>query len=706
MSELVIAENIHSRLVSNEGFLQLSLPTNQGVFRLKPPIFCIDGSKVSPVELLSVGDARPIFGHVRERVATFGFGDSLPHLLLDVVIRTVYDSPVYRFCYRLRSDKPVALTKPGDDETLTYFTADFSELSEYQIHAKEVRFSEFNTLFHSFMLTETPLAEKDFLAGRSVVGPLFVFSEDQGNCAGLVAYEHGSQSNDPFLTYDLHPGTMTSTLRAVKGNYWHGQAITPDTPYESLWMQVAVVGGDENKLASLYREWVLCHQTANVESRKPYIFYNTWNYQERVFHTNKKPYLSEMNEERMLAEIDAAHEMGIEVFVIDTGWYEKTGDWRVSTKRFPNGLRPINARLREYGMKLGLWFNPIVAATSSEMFRNFADCEMTRNGKPDAPHAVWETEPSHSLSLVSRYWEAFADELIRCHAELGVTYFKWDAIGQYGGDGANLYHGTDANSTQERHDCYGFLLGRYMTKVVDKLCAACPDAIVDFDITEGARAVGLQFLAAGKYFLINNGPYNHDFNMPVPADGNVNLFFYPGPARTWICRAPLGYDKWIPSVLFLTHYLPDDSYPAGWGGKNSVEAENQWLAIASLVLGQNGIWGDLCAVTEAGRERFRTALGWYKQVRDDVTLASPVRSGSVGGSPEVHEKIHRATGKGVVSLFAASAGTHTYVTESVVSHSVRHNHGITVSRLPDGRAVINAVFAANEHAKVLFFGAE
>jgi alpha-galactosidase len=244
-----------------------------------------------------------------------------------------------------------------------------------------------------------------------------------------------------------------------------------------------------------------------------------------------------------------------------------------------------------------------------------------------------------------------------------------------------------------------------MTQVVDKLCAACPDAIVDFDITEGARAVGLQFLSAGKYFLINNGPYNHDFNMPVPTDGNVNLFFYPGPARTWICRAPLNYDKWIPSVLFLTHYLPDDTHNAGWGNKTPVDGENQWLAIASLVLGQNGIWGDLCGVSEAGRERFRTALEWYKQVRDDVTLASPVRAGNVGGSPEIHEKINRATGKGVVSLFAASSGTYSYVTENAAVESVRHNHGVTVSRLAEGRAVITATFAPNEHAKVLFFGA-
>ena len=59
----------------------------------------------------------------------------------------------------------------------------------------------------------------------------------------------------------------------------------------------------------------------NAESRKPYIFYNTWAYQERNKWWNGKTYLDSMNQDRMLAEIDVAHRMGIDVFVLDTGWY-------------------------------------------------------------------------------------------------------------------------------------------------------------------------------------------------------------------------------------------------------------------------------------------------------------------------------------------------------------------------------------------------
>jgi alpha-galactosidase len=106
-------------------------------------------------------------------------------------------------------------------------------------------------------------------------------------------------------------------------------------------MQAGLGEGDEQELARAYRAFVLRDLSENTASRAPLVFYNTWAHQERVKAWQKRPYLADMNEARMLAEIEVAHRMGIDVFVIDTGWYEKTGDWRVSTERFPNGLAPV-----------------------------------------------------------------------------------------------------------------------------------------------------------------------------------------------------------------------------------------------------------------------------------------------------------------------------------------------------------------------------
>jgi alpha-galactosidase len=219
-----------------------------------------------------------------------------------------------------------------------------------------------------------------------------------------------------------------------------------------------------------------------------------------------------------------------------------------------------------------------------------------------------------------------------------------------------------------------------------------PDAIIDFDITEGGRAVGLSFLSAGKYFLINNGPYKFNYDLPMDRQKeNWNLFFYPGPARTWICRTPLTFDKWIPSVLFLTHYFPDDPIAS------------QSVNLASLVLGQNGIWGDLPRVSAEGVKFFGEALRHYKQVRGDITASSPITSGGVGGTPEIHEKI-APSGRGAVVVFSSAAGDATYVTAARVSREYWQTGIATVDFDAAGRARLTVHF---EHpgAVVVFFGA-
>jgi len=341
-----------------------------------------------------------------------------------------------------------------------------------------------------------------------------------------------------------------------------------------------------------------------------------------------------------------------------------------------------------------LWFDPTAAAASSAMLKSHKDCVMTWQGKKSEPHPIWESEESFNICLVSRYHEAFADELIRLVREVGVTYFKWDAIGQYGCDGTGHGHGGEENSYEDRAENYAFELGRAMSKVVDKLCAACPEAIVDFDITEGGRYVGLGFLSSGKYFLINNGPYYRSLDDPKYAPGGgmgSNVYVFPGPARGWICRTPLTFDKWIPSVLYLTHYLPDDG------------PDSQWINVASMVLGQNGIWGDLLALSPDGVALIGDALAKYKSVRDDITASALIRTGPVGGSPEVYEKINPASGRGVVSVFSSAKGTYTIVTERKVDRRFWASDGAAVEIDHEGRATITAAFDGPS-ARLVFFG--
>ncbi len=609
----------------------------------------------------------------------------IPDMTLLTTFQVSEDNPIVKFRYNLLSQGNHQLTKSSGNDQINYLNVSLAGLSE----VKEIKLSEFNEMVHSFCLSERIMEEKHFTDSIRLMGSLLAASD--GSNSLVIGYEHGSQAPDKFLEFSLKPD-HSITLQAVKGNYYNGYKINKDQSYQTIWFEVGAVAGDENILAANFRNFVLHHMSQNNESRKPYIFYNTWNFQERNRNWYKKPYLADMTLERMMKEIDAAHQMGIEVFVIDAGWFEKTGDWQPSLKRFPDGLKTISKKLKDNDMKLGLWFNPTVAAVSSNMLKNHRDCVRTMNGSEGKPWPIWETEESYGMCLVSPYRDAFADELIRLNKELGVTYFKWDAIGQYECNDPRHFHGNASNTPQERLESYAFEIGKSMCYVVDKLCKECPEAIVDFDITEGGRTVGLGFLSSGKYFLINNGPYFFNYDIPFDREnGQWNIFFYPGPARTWICRTPLTFDKWIPTSLFLTHYLPDDPY------------ENQSIAVGSLILGQNGIWGDLPKISTEGVAFFAKTLGMYKQVRDDMTETALIRDGAVGGSPEVYEKINPETGRGAIVIFSSHAGTYSYISKNKVDPKHWETRDTEVKILPNGLVRIDVKFTTAE-AKIIFFG--
>ncbi|MBE0697857.1 MAG: alpha-galactosidase, partial [Anaerolineaceae bacterium] len=576
-----------------------------------------------------------------------------PEVELRVQLRSFSTSSILRMKYSLVAQEAVILTKEHGRDAITYLRLEQPGLENCAM--TEYQLSHFDPVQHSYMPNREERNSDELFPGLRFAGPLALFHTPGRTL--LAAYEHGADHPLSFLDFAIDgelPGQRAVVLQAVRGNYYAGQVIEAGQAWVSAWLELGLYPGGVEAFLPEYRRFFLDEVCENHESRKPYLYYNTWNYQERQKYFHNRPYLESMNAQRILGEIDVANQLGIDVFVVDTGWYKKTGDWLPNQEKFPKGLWEVKRRLGQYGMNLGLWFNPTVAALTSQVYLEHPDWEMEWEGKPRWRGPVWETEESTNLCLASDYADYYIDVMVHLNQDLGVTYFKWDGVSQYGCDSPNHNHGTQANTPEERRDCYAYQMGLAMIHIVEEVTRRCPGVIVDFDITEGGRFVGLGFLAVGKVFLVNNGPYFAEFDIPPSVKiepDTINVFFYPGAARSRICRQGVKFDELVPSILFLTHYLPD---PPKLSQNNS---------IASLVLGGSGFWGDLLALSEEDIEYMAERIALYKLVGEGVTRAFPHRRGFAGSSPEIHEKISADICSGVVVFFTVTPGTFTHYTQ-------------------------------------------
>lgn len=603
------------------------------------PEFPLRGGYQSVRALESVAERPWLDG--AEIEAVFSLGDSPARLITTLRVREA--GSFCRMRYRLEG----ADAFEGRDGRMPIryggFSADWLRLTEIQL-------SQFDRILHSF-LPQVETYSRAEAIDRGFIGPIVALHCEEGVL--LAAYEHGAESPDHFLRFDAAQERIA--LRSNRGNYYDGQ---PVDEYLAPWIQLGMAG-DLDGLYRAYRTFMLHEMTESGASREPAIFYNTWHFQEGRKYNEGASVLKDMNEEYLLRDIDRAHRLGVEVYVIDTGWYQKTGDWEVNRKFFPSDMKAVRARLEGYGMRLGLWFNPIVAAETSALHRNHADWVIESDGKQNFWGKIWETEESWGMCLDSGYGDLFIEKLLEMRREYGVRYFKWDAIDQYGCNAPAHFHGTQRNDPAERADCYSYRMALQMIRIAEAVTTAYPDVTVDFDITEGRRNVGLGFLSAGKYFLINNGPYFHNFDIPRSVKmepDTINVFFYPGAARPQICRQSACFDFLIPSTLFLTHFLPHGDRI---GRLNSM---------AALALGGNGIWGYLDEMDEEGIAHWADFTEKYKRVRDAVTRAYPITRGLQGGSPEIHEKIDPETGTGIVVFFTRAAVNASYRTQPLARY--------------------------------------
>lgn len=86
------------------------------------------------------------------------------------------------------------------------------------------------------------------------------------------------------------------------------------------------------------------------------------------------------NEEKILSIASLAKDLGIELFVLDDGWFGKRnwdncslGDWVVNYDKLPSGIDGLSKKVNALGIKFGLWFEPEMVSPDSDLYRAHPD---------------------------------------------------------------------------------------------------------------------------------------------------------------------------------------------------------------------------------------------------------------------------------------------------------------------------------------------
>ena len=275
-----------------------------------------------------------------------------------------------------------------------------------------------------------------------------------------------------------------------------------------------------------------------------------WRDRERpILLNNWEATYMDFDEEKILDIARKACEAGIELFVLDDGWfgarnddYRGLGDWYVNMNKLKNGISGLSRKITDMGMRFGLWFEPEMVNEDSDLFRAHPDWILAT---PDRTPSLGRNQMVLDFSR-KEVVDAIYEMMEKVIADSTISYIKWDMNRSITECYSAAYPAEQQGEIYHRYilgvyDLYERLITRF-PEILFESCASggarfdpgilyyAPQAWCSDD-TDAVERIGIQYGTSYCYPVSSVGAHvsvvpNHQILRETPLETRFNIAMF------------------------------------------------------------------------------------------------------------------------------------------------------------------------------------
>jgi len=271
------------------------------------------------------------------------------------------------------------------------------------------------------------------------------------------------------INLGIHPDTFEWQL---------GPGQRFDTPEAVMVYADDGLNGMSRRFHNFFKERIIPPQFSGKE--RPVLF-NNW---EATYFDFNETVLEEL--------ADTAADLGVELFVLDDGWFEgrnsdrsSLGDWSEDPEKLPHGLKSLAEHMENRGLQFGLWVEPEMVSHNSSLAKRHPEWHISN---PDRPVAEGRNQLVLDLSR-SEVCDFIVETMDGLLSSAPIRYMKWD-MNRYLTNVAAIH----LPAAQQGEVYHRYVLGLY--QVLDEISRRHPEVLF-----EGCAGGGGRFDPGMLYYM-------------------------------------------------------------------------------------------------------------------------------------------------------------------------------------------------------------